>query len=261
MPDEPKKPDLEAYHKSIGIELKTVKNRLRNLVTHWLSDGEWKESALRSVLNNHLPQTSSIGQGFIISREKSSSQVDIMILKEGKPTLFKDGNLYIVTPDVPEVLVEVKTQLNGFSQWYDALSKLANNANLCRDVSKNFPWLGLFVYNGTENQTDHILNAVCRVYNETQIYINCISCGDNIFMRYWPKGESETFDHPYQDDQREYWRAYKLDDLAKSYFISNLIDSICNVDRRQTDYSWFAYEDGKGPHRIPGGERSIEDCA
>lgn len=260
MPNENKGPDLKAYHKSIGKELKTVKNRLRELVPHWQTDGEWKESALRSVLKNHLPITSSIGRGFIVSREKSSSQIDIMVLKERKPTLFKDGDLFIVTPDVPDVIVEVKTKLQGFQAWHETLLKLAENAEICKDVSGNTPWLGLFVYEGTATQADNIINAVCEVHSETGVRINCVSCGDDIFMRFWPLEESEEIEEYENDSDREYWRVYELRALAKSYFISNLVDSICNVDRIVTDYSWFALEGGKGPHMIPGGERRIEDC-
>lgn len=56
IPKEQRKPDLEAYHKSIGKELKTIKNRLKNLVPHRLTDGEWKESALRTVLKKTCPK-------------------------------------------------------------------------------------------------------------------------------------------------------------------------------------------------------------
>lgn len=255
------KPDLLSYHKSIGKELDTVKNRLRNLVKHWQTDGEWKESALRTVLKNHLPNTSSVGRGFVISREEASTQIDLMVLKEGKPTLFKDSDLYIVTPDVPAVIVEVKTKLAGYKNWHEALLKLGEAAKICYEVSGNQPWLGLFVYQGTQNQAQHILNAVCEVYRETGIKINCVSCGNDIFMRFWPIGRSEEIEGYEDDANREYWRIYKLEDFAKSYFISNLVDSICDVDRVVTDYSWFAIRGGKGPNIIQDGERRVDDCA
>lgn len=81
------------------------------------------------------------------------------------------------------------------------------------------------------------------------ISINCVCIGYNYFIRYWPKGQAEPGDQP-ADADREYWRAYKLDHLAPSYFISNMVDGICNVDRVETDYAWFAHEGGKGPHMI-----------
>lgn len=165
-----------------------------------------------------------------------------------------------MTPDVPNVIAEVKTKLTGQQAWYETLHKLSKNAEICKDISGNSPWLGLFVYEGTINQAENIINAVCEVYRETGVKINCVSCGDDIFMRFWPLGESEEIEGYEDDSEREYWRVYELRALSKSYFISNLVDSICNVDRSTTDYSWFAIEGGKGPHMIPNGERGIVDC-
>jgi hypothetical protein len=40
-------PSFPDYHESVTSELEAVKNRIRVLVTHWQTDGEWKEAALR----------------------------------------------------------------------------------------------------------------------------------------------------------------------------------------------------------------------
>ena len=53
----PEAPDYSAYHRSLTEELYSLKDRIRNLVSHWPTDGEHKEVALRSVLRRHLPQS------------------------------------------------------------------------------------------------------------------------------------------------------------------------------------------------------------
>ena len=95
------------YHKSVTSELAAIKNRIRDLVTHWPTDGEWKEAALRTVLRRHLPVSNQVSRGFIVGRESSSTQIDVFVLKQDKPTLFRDGDLVIVTADVPAAIVEV----------------------------------------------------------------------------------------------------------------------------------------------------------
>ncbi len=40
-------------------------------------------------------------------------------------------------------------------------------------------------------QTDNVLDAVNSIYQETGIAINCVTCGYDVFVRYWPVGECE----------------------------------------------------------------------
>jgi hypothetical protein len=250
-------PNIHEYHESLTLELDALKNRIRSLVTHWLTDGEWKEAALRTVLRRHLPGGTMVGRGFIVGREYSSTQIDLLVLREEKPTLFRDGELAIVTADVPGAIAEVKTRLKGSAEWYEALNKLAKLGKFCKKVANNEPWLGVFTYEGSASQVGHIFDAICRVFKETGIAINCITCGYDLFVRYWPVGENEPGDSA-ADANRKYWRAYELKGLSPSYFVSNLIDAICNVDRHETDYVWFAYQDGKRTRMLD--ERRGEDC-
>jgi hypothetical protein len=251
-------PNIRDYHESLTLELDALKNRIRNLVAHWPTDGEWKEAALRTVLRRHLPGGTLVGRGFIVGREQSSSQIDLLVLRQEKPTLFRDGELAIVTPDVPGAIVEVKTKLEGAAAWYEVVTKVAEHGKFCK-LAKNEPWFGVFAYEGNASQVDNILDAVCRVRKETGIAINCVTCGYDLFVRYWPEGQYEPGDDSVGDANREYWRAYELHRLSPSYFISNLVDAICKVDRNETDYVWFAHEGGKRPHMLA--ERRGEDCA
>jgi len=251
-------PDFMKYHRSTTAELYAVKNRIRNLVRHWPSDGEWKEAALRTVLRRHLPGSAMVGRGFIVGRQQSSTQIDLLVSRPEKPTLFRDGELFIVTPDVPGAIAEVKTRLRGLNAWYEVIKKLAQHGRLCKTVAKNEPWLGVFSYEGDSSQARHILEAVCRVHQETGIAVNCITCGSDLFVRYWPPGEHESGDNPAIDSPRKYWRAYSLELLSPSYFISNLIDALCKLDRDKTDHAWFAYREGKFAHLHS--EIRGEDC-
>jgi len=84
-----------SYFKSLTLELASLKNRVRNFINdrHWQTDGEWKESVLRSFLRRNLPSSVEIGRGFVISKDKTSQQIDILIYDADKPTLFRDGAL------------------------------------------------------------------------------------------------------------------------------------------------------------------------
>jgi hypothetical protein len=251
-------PNFHYYHKSITSELDSVKNRIRDLVTHWVTDGEWKEAALRSILRRHLPIGAHVGRGFIVGRQESSTQIDLFVLRPDKPILFRDGDLAIVTPDVPGAIAEVKTDLVGEEAWYETAIKLARIGLTCTQVANNHPWFGIFAYKGKVNQDQNILNAICRVYQETGIPINCVTCGYDLFVRYWPLAEHEAGDDPEVDLKRKYWRAYELNQLSASYFISNLVDAIYNVDRYETGYAWFAHQEGKKPHMRA--EKRLEEC-
>ena len=251
-------PNFRDYNKSVTSELDAVKDRIRNLVRHWSTDGEWKEAALRSVLRRHLPSSATVGRGFIVGPDQSSTQIDLLVLRPDKPTLFRDGELAIVTPDVPGAIAEVKTSISGPAAWHETALKLAEHGRCCAQVSNNAPWLGIFSYEGCVSQADQILEAVCRVQMDTGIAINCVTCGYDLFVRYWPHGEYEPGDNPSMDQNTEFWRAYDLKRLSPSYFISNLVHAICNVDRNKTDFAWCAHQGGKRPYML--GEKRLVDC-
>lgn len=250
-------PDFMAYHRSVTDELDALKNKIRNLVTHWPTDGEWKEAVIRTMLRRHLPPSHPVGRGFIVDRGQSSTQIDILTLRPESPTLFRDGDLTIVTPDAPSAVAEVKTSPQGYTAWVEVAVKLVEHGRRCRDVARNHPWLGIFSFEGVEAQVSNALNALCTARQETGVSINCVCIGYDYFIRYWPKGQVEPGDPP-RDAKREYWRAYHLEHLAPSYFLSNMVDGICNVDRVETDYAWFAHQGGKGPHKID--EKRAEEC-
>ncbi len=61
--------NVESYFKSLSLEFTALKDRVRNFIddAHWLTDGEWKETVLRTILSRSLPQDILIGRGFIVT--------------------------------------------------------------------------------------------------------------------------------------------------------------------------------------------------
>ncbi len=73
-------PDYISYRKSLSHELMSIKNRVRNFVSHWPEDGRYKEVILKNVLEAHLPKTVSVGTGFVVGDcSRTSSQIDIIV--------------------------------------------------------------------------------------------------------------------------------------------------------------------------------------
>lgn len=70
-------PDFRSFHRSIVNEMDAMKNRVRHLIQdrHWLTDGEFKETILRSVIRRHLPDSMIIGRGFVVGRNRVSTQI------------------------------------------------------------------------------------------------------------------------------------------------------------------------------------------
>ena len=243
MPDQ--QPDYAAFHRSVSEELYSLKDRIRNLVSHWPTDGESKEVALRSVLRRHLPQSVIIGRGFVITATRSSTQVDVLIVDAGKPTLFKDGDLLIVTPDAVRAVIEVKTALNTRTSIAEALSKLTRVEDICRDATGiDSVWTGLFIFDAAHDMSQRILEGVGDAYADTRRPVNCVSAGKNNFVRYWSRGADVK-----SPEQGPVWHAYSLEGVAPSYFMGNLIDSIGSVDNSTAGFAWFPTIDGKEVYR------------
>ena len=237
------KPDFMEYHKSIAAELKAVKNRIRNLVRHWPTDGGWKEIVLRSILRKHLPESCIVGQGFIVGKDKVSSQIDVLVASKDQPTLFKDGDLLIVTPSAVRAIVEVKTRLRR-NTCDEAFRKIANNTALCGKFENSNVWTGIFDFDSSYSDEfcEVLLKASKRAKDSEKVPINSIACGTDLFIRYWKNGERP-------DDTKNLWRSYRLKELAPAYFVGNLIDHIASIDNSSNSFAWFPIEGTKEVHK------------
>jgi hypothetical protein len=238
-------PNFEAYHRSLTDELYSIKDRIRTLVTHWGTDGEHKEVALRSVLRRHLPATVTVGRGFVVSPWGGSTQIDVMVTDASKPVLFRDGDLLIVTADAVVAVIEVKTSLGTEKEIAEALTKLSEIEETCRDTTgRDQVWTGLFVFSGEPEDQERVLRAIGTAYNHTRRPVNCVAFGKRVFVRYWIRGADVQ-----SDERGPVWHSYDLPDVAPSYFLGNLIDSITTVDNQSAGFAWFPLIGGKEAHR------------
>ena len=172
-----------------------------------------------------------------------------------KPTLFKDGDLLIVTPDAVLGVIEVKTQLRSANEFGDALTKLSKVEEMCRDITgKDSVWCGLFVFQGETDLQESILRAVGASYKTTKRIINCISCGRSVFIRHWSRGADVN-----SEERGPVWHSYELPEVAPSYFLGNLVDWISAVDNDTASFAWFPMLGGKEQYRryyLPVGDDS-----
>jgi len=242
----PIQPNFKEYHKSIAHELDTVKDRIRYLIgdRHWQSDGEHNEAILRKVLRNHLAQMVEVGRGFVCAEHGTSSQIDILIIHRNKPTLFREGETLLVTPDAVAAIIEVKTRVQNHLN--EVLGDLAENAELVRKVNPACV-VGLFAFEPLERQDAHIylLQQVQQASNGSKDrVVNLIAAGPDIFVRYWEDGSVVS-----SPVDGAVWHSYKLKDLSHAYFVSNAVWETCPDPDYRMRYAWFPIEGGKESHR------------
>lgn len=110
--------------------------------------------------------------------------------------------------------------------------------------------LAFLIYEGKEilDQTGSIhknlLGALGDAYHATNRPVKCISWGKNIFLRYWPEGSDVN-----SPIHGSVWHSYKLADMAPSYFMGNLVDSLSSIDNPRAAFAWFPKLEGKETYR------------
>jgi len=236
------------YHKSIAAELEASKNRIRNLIgdRHWQTDGEHKEAILRKVLRNHVAETLRLGTGFVCGPISTSHQIDILITTREKPTLFRDGELVLVTPDAVVCIIEVKTTVS--SDLREILKKLSDDVEMIRTNGSPDCHAGLFIYetNQYSNNNNHLLyNLYCVANRNPHRVINWLAFGPNLFVRYWSRGRAEV-GCPIEGPV---WHSYNLQNLSHAYFLSNVVLDTCPNREKTMEYAWFPVEGGKENYR------------
>lgn len=228
--------NLRKHFESLGLEVQAVKNRVRYLIegNHWQTDGEWKESVLRSVLRRYLPASVLIGRGFVLASDQASHQLDILIYKAESPVLFRDGDLVILTPDAVLGIIEVKTQLNP-SEYRNTAEKLSEDISFIRNHPNCFRvFAGVFSYRSSSGNSEDYLRKtqeVCMAYRKR---ITFASIGENVFLKYWHFQPNSEKAKMYQS-----WHAYNLPKMAIGYFISNVINSVCPDSLYTNSELWY----------------------
>jgi hypothetical protein len=228
------------YYKSLSMELRGLKNRVRHLVRHWQTDGEWKESVLRTLLRRQLPRSVEVGRGFVVSPEGTSSQIDVLLFDTNNPVLFRDGDLAVVTPDAVMGAIEVKTGVN-LTQFEESVEKLCNTIELIQAQPNHLRFFGLFAFEDRTSGPQDVVDAIKRaVRGSGGRELHGVCLGTDLFVRYW-NTSPEPPPRPYAR-----WRAYELPDEAQGYFLHNVIEAISPHSVDANSALWYP----------PGGKES-----
>ncbi|WP_085508984.1 DUF6602 domain-containing protein [Thalassobacillus devorans] len=236
--------EIEEFQKTISRELIAIKDRVRKLIgdAHWGEEGRYKESILKNVISRFLPRNLSLGTGFIVSMKrkevKRSGQIDIIIYDNSYPLLFSEGDFIVTTPDSVRALIEVKTSVSS-GDIIPIIRKATENAALVPKAKFN----GIFAFekSGIKIQKSKINQNLRQSLYESKGAVNHLCLGEKIFIKYWKSGEKRTqlVDNVYS--------FYDIQELAFSYFISNLVESI--APKKVLDKTWFLY-----PIKKPNGK-------
>lgn len=227
--------DVERYFKSLTKELEGLKDRVRNFIddAHWLTDGEWKESVIRSFLNRNLPSSYNIGRGFIITPDGPTTQIDILLFKASGPILFRDGDLVFLPPQDVVGIIEVKTKVTK-TVLNKSLMKLGTIFQRIKKYRKAEILFGLFSYEDINIHSKYILSTLREISRDFEVVIDLLSFGKSKFIKYW------KFD-PNSDDLHAYekWHSYIVENMAPGYFIHNLLEHLSPETIRYNESLWF----------------------
>lgn len=239
--------DTKEFHKSTVKELLAVKDRVRNLISHWGEDGRYKEAVLKTVIQRFLPEQYKIGTGFVVRQTRqrgnheSSKQIDLLIYDTAYPVLFKESDFVIITPDAVQGIIEVKA--NAKNQGLEGIVKKSNEIGkfiFDARTDKTKPiFNGIFSYSGYDlmTQTDPVVNAIRNswdelngVTNRDKFSVNHISLNQHWFYKFW---------HHEFDEHNPPHYLYEIRELSFSFFISNLIDSVSGTSVIENSNLWY----------------------
>lgn len=256
------------FQESITRELNTIKDRVRNLIgnAHWGEEGRFKEAVLKNIIRQFLPNNLSVGTGFILKATGNndadnvlSSQLDIIVYDNTLPILFKEGDFIVTTLKNVRAIIEVKSRItpgtfnavveqfeNSIAHFASELNKPHVNLVGARTVPskrlKVFTGIFSFEYGG-----DISSKNIDKSLKDSRRLINHICLGSSYFIKHW-KNTDESRLSLSTNCRTDFYNIYNLDNLAFSYFISNLIDISSGG---LNDRYWFSFpiEGTKEIHR------------
>jgi hypothetical protein len=237
--------DAATYYRSLSLEIEALQGRVRQLIQshHWQTDGEWKETVLRSVLRRHLPPGVGVGRGFIVGERAPSSQIDVLLYDASYPVLHQDGDLVFVVPDAVRAIIEVKATLTP-AIARPTFQKLADNASLVPDGAKRI-FVGLFAFNAQlgARGIESLFAPLQKAANRTRTRaVNHICAGPSQFARFW-------MHDPYTNAKLNKWYGYQIHQMAAGYFVFNAVEAVVGDAVRRNLWAFFP-RDGKEAHRI-----------
>ena len=232
--------DPNKFQESITKELDIIKDRVRNLIgsSHWGEEGRYKEAILKNVIKKFLPNNLSIGTGFVVKvkynneEPQISKQIDIIIYDNTIPVLFSEGDFVITTYKNVKGIIEVKTKIRN-TGLQEILQKAKENGRLIEGEIFN----GVFSYEFDDNINS---NSVEQALKGAKGYVNHISLGPDIFIRFWKRKYINMLSPPVKENcQNDFYNIYEIENLSFSYFISNLLEATCTS--KLDDRWWFLY--------------------
>lgn len=249
--------NLIAFHESIAGEFEITKDRVRDLIgsTHWQSDGQHKEAIVRRMLRSHIADSYRVGTGFVAYPEfdnpeqnddrDTSRQIDVLITKSSRPTLFRDGEFVIVTPDAVCAVIEVKTSRDA-TQIAEDLVKLVEEKDRLHRSSNTQCKVGLFVFDDSPATDESVLSALCHAANGSiSKTVGWIALGQDRFFRFWSNAHQEVRGQI----QGPAWHSYKIERLAPAYFLSNTVVELDGTLTYDIQKMWFPIVGAKEIHR------------
>jgi hypothetical protein len=214
------KRNFHAFWTSVSKEFEATRTRFQDIMggKHNLSDGTYKELILRNAIKRHLPESLDLCTGFVCTDNECSTQIDLLMLDKEGFTLFKEGDLRIVTPGAVRAIVEVKTKMIGAKQLEEYLTKLAKNASIISRVNQTAKapgrplWAGMFSYLGGTGRAAQVLEFVAAAERAERYPIDCVAFGpDTLVMR------------NYLDAEPVSWIAFRCRHFAPGTFITSLL--------------------------------------
>lgn len=230
--------DYLEYQRSVALEFQTYKNRVRNMIgnRHWGEDGRYKEILLMNYLRRILPNTVSVGTGFVRVDDKLTNQIDIIVYTNDIPLLFHEGDFIITTPQNVVAIIEVKSKMY-ISKLGQVVKKANANGKIIYSKHSREIFNGIFAYDLDSSEINKYAQKLeeldytkiigkptsqKRCNPESYCCVNHMVLGNKTFVKYWPTGytESEFFDDPLKSPYYGFYDMY--DELAIAYFVSNL---------------------------------------
>lgn len=236
--------NIEKYFQSLTNELEGLKDRVRNFIddAHWLTDGEWKESVIRSFLDRNFPATYKIGRGFIITPDGPTTQIDLILYKSSSPVMFRDGDLVFLPPQDVVGIIEVKTKVTK-TTLNESLEKLGTIFQKIKRYRKSKILFGLFSYENSNINYVDILNILRKISDDFDAVVDLLCIGKNRFVKYW------EYD-PNLDglNIHEKWHSYTVRNMAPGYFIHNVLEHLSPETIGYSESLWFPHS-GKEIHK------------
>ncbi len=219
---------------------------------HWPTDGEWKESVLRTVIRRVAPLNYSVGRGFVVNGTGCSKQLDILIHDNAHPVLYRDGDLVFVAPGACRAAIEVKSKVDA-AKFRRATSELSATANFIRrGRGGTRAFIGLFSYEAPSLTPVTALAALdTAAMGSGYRVIDHVALGDSKFIKWW----STTPETPRRIHNS--WHAYDLPQMSAGYFIHNLLMHLSPDAEQEDEGMWFP-EQSKEARLVEARRRSDE---